>query len=83
MSGPARSVADEAAAIGARAPEISARVRDAEGLDRYYLRTGLPLGSPQIHSAADFALAESAAVALRDLVLARWRIDFGATEGKS
>jgi len=66
-------VADEAAAIGGRAPEIAALAAAARGLDRFFVATGLPLGVPQIHGEADCASAEAAASEIRDAALDRLR----------
>ncbi len=64
-------VADETAAIGARAPEIAALAATARELDRFFAATGLPLGVPQIHGEADCESAEAAATALREAALNR------------
>jgi HEPN domain-containing protein len=68
-----RSVAEEARAIGSRALEISSRAPDAERLDRYFLRTGLPLGSPQIHGENDCVVAEEAAIGFVTAAVERLR----------
>lgn len=70
-----RSAAAEVVAIGERAPRLFVLREAAEDLDRYFLRTGLPLGSPQIHGEADFARAAADSEAIR--AAARERLALG------
>ena len=49
-------------AIGEREPRVAALLSEGRRLDRYFLRTGLPLGVPQIHSEDDCRVAHDAAV---------------------
>lgn len=64
-----RSVASEASLLAARAPRLAALRDEAALLDRYFLRTGLPLGSPQIHGAAEFESAAAASAGIRAAAL--------------
>jgi HEPN domain-containing protein len=77
---PLLSVAEEAEALRDRAPEIASRHADAAVLDRHRLHTGLPLGSPQIRTAAEFEEAADLAQALVEL--ARRRLEAAGIAAK-
>ncbi len=63
---PSLPILDHVRALAAAGDGAIAEFEEsARGLDRYFLRTGLPLGVPQIHGEKDLALAHEAARAIR------------------